>query len=473
MSDELERQLSDLSRQAPTDVPAELLADVRASAAGLRASRRRTLRNRALVAVLAVVVLTGASLTPPGRAATGWIGRLAGIGEEPSLPQVGSVQGEAVVLESGELPDGTPYEVVAKRTTAESFIEAAADSPAQADEMRENGFGEIPDSLCFQIDWPGVQTQGQGGACTTNVDIDRTAGRPFDGAVVAKPPGARNSDGPGIFIGGIGRADLADVRIVQIDRDGNEIELPSKTLTVDAESLEPVAGENPVSLFFAVLEGSVVEAGNARQAQVSAVAYDEAGERLGSTNAFPPLDCPVDPDTLLPPPPAIPEPPHPTTPQEAAEFQRAAECGAAVVSRSPPRVAMDQGSLERGPVAQPLLEAAKRLGFPLEQATHDQLASVFDEDFSGATADDVIRHRPYTPPDDTSGYSGPSRIYLARRSGSDQLVYVAQRTVNALLYPDGTRETNVDGLPRTFITIVDVASGDVLLERELPYAKRS
>jgi hypothetical protein len=476
VSDGLERAFEELRPADGAEPPAELLAEARSRGAPLRAQHRRTRRNQIGAVALAAVVLLGASLTPPGRAATGWIARVAGIGEDPSLPQVGSVQGAAVVLQSGELPDGTPFEVVAKRFNGDSFMRAAADSPEELHEMQDRGFAsDIPESVCFQVDWPGSQSSGQGGMCTSHRGSGRepeleastlfAPPRSFDGTGPGNPNAPRS--GPVIFMGFTTSDEITQVRVVQRDGEGAETELPSQLLTVDGESLETVGAPGPLSVFFAVLDEAVVAAANAREAQVTVTASDATGAELAHADAFPPLDCPVDPSVLVPEQPEIPESPHPATPEESAAMRRAFECGAAPPKS--PKVAMDQIQLERGPLPDSLSEMASNYGYSLEPANHDQLASVFSEDFSGATARDVTSKRVYHPPEPDHGYQGNFlHVYLAQDREDDRLVYVEWQDVTAVFNPDGTRNRDIDGLPKEFLRIVDVASGDDLLNTELP-----
>lgn len=83
------------------------------------------------------------ALTPPGRAATGWVADVAGFGEEPTLPQTRTVEGTARVVAEVRLADGTRYKVITKTV---------------------KGVGAA--SVCFQIDWPDLETRGKDSVCT-------------------------------------------------------------------------------------------------------------------------------------------------------------------------------------------------------------------------------------------------------------------------------------------------------------------
>lgn len=479
MSDEIEDRFAELSESVPAHPRPELITAARGEGAGLRSRRRRTMRTRIALVTATGVGLLGFSLTPPGRAATDWIAEVAGIGEEPTLPQVGSVEGSAVVLASGTLPDGTPYEVVAKRFNGESFVQGAAESEQEAQEMIDRGFGRIEESVCFQIDWPRPGGTGQGGSCTRRPYGDRGPTPGIEASWVQGVPKGANSGnsgivgsqasarlkGPAVFMGIVEDPQVAELRVVQVDREGAKTELPAQLLTVDGELLARLDGRNPVSVFFAVLDEDVVAAGNAREAQVRAIALDADGDELDRTDAFPPLDCPVDPSVLLPTLPPIPDAPSPVVTDEAEAMQRAIECGAEPVA--PSKVYMEQGPLEREPLPPRPEALAADLGMSLEPATHDELASVFAEDFTGSTAIDAVRLSPQEVPGSPAGYQGPMHIYLARDAAGDRLVYVVHRTVKALIHQDRSRERETNGLPREYLSVIDVTTGATTLEEEI------
>jgi hypothetical protein len=328
MTDAVERRISELRDRPSVPVPEPLISAARAKAGGLRSRRTRALRTRVAIAMAVALGILAMSFTPPGRAATGWIADLAGVGEPPTLRQVGSVEGSATVLASGRLSDGTPYEFVAKAINAETFAEAATNSDEKEKAMLDRpGFRNIPEMLCFQVDWPGTKPTGEGGACTTSHRTDEGNKPILETSGLWRAPGAEHSS-PAIFMGIADDQRVARVRVIQVDRDGSQTELPSQLLTVEGETLQRTGGRYPVAAFFAPLDEDVVAAGNDRQAQVSAIAYDSQGNELDRTDAYPPLDCPRDPQKLWPPEPDGPRLQHPDTPADRAAFQRVAECGA-------------------------------------------------------------------------------------------------------------------------------------------------
>jgi hypothetical protein len=182
------------------------------------------------------------------------------------------------------------------------------------------GLREVPNAVCFQVDWPSTEAKGQGGACTRMAFTGDANNPPLETSGLFRPPGRTNS-GPAIFMGMAEDPRIATVRVAQISRNGHENELSSQLLNVSGEALRRSGGRYPVSAFFGALSEEVVAAGNGRQAQVTAIAYDADGNEIDRTDAFPPLDCPRNPPELLPrpssgSPDSRPVTPRPVTPQE-------------------------------------------------------------------------------------------------------------------------------------------------------------
>jgi hypothetical protein len=459
--DELERRLRRLAADAPPP-PGELIERTR-EAAPPPEPRRGSSWSRRAIALVAGAGLIAFAFTPPGRAATDWIAGLAGVGEEPTLPQEGSVEGSATVLASGTLEDGTPYEIVVKGFTADSFIEEAADSPTEAAELRERAFGHgIEPSICVQVDWPSLRDVGAGGACTERVTTGTPRRAGFGTHGLYKPPGDAHGSG-GILLG-IVEGPAAEAEVVQTDRSGEERQLESQFIHIEGAQLEQAGGRYPVAVLVAELGRDVIKAGETRQAQVTAVVADAAGTEAESRDVFPPLDCPLNPEELLPEPQAVPPPPRPTAPNDDA--LRAMECG--LEPQPPSKLYMKQANLSRAPLAEAARADASTFGYELVPATDAELASVFAEDFKGTTALDLMSESPYPAPEGAVSIRGPVHVYLARDTGSDRLVYVVQRQVRAVGRSDGGFDRTVAGLPRQYLTIVNATSGEVLLEEELP-----
>ena len=85
-------------------------------------SRERAWPRRALALAAVALALVVALLSPPGRAASAWVGELVGIGDvggRPTLePGRFRTPGTGVVVADGSAPDGSRYEWVAYRCKA-------------------------------------------------------------------------------------------------------------------------------------------------------------------------------------------------------------------------------------------------------------------------------------------------------------------------------------------------------------------
>ncbi len=272
-------------RFAATPGPsARLLAAVRDEGPPLRARHRARIRRRAFVAVAFVAALTAASFTPPGRAATGWVARVAGFGESPTLPQVEAIPGTAVVIDSGQLSDGTPFEVVAKGVVFGQNAGPAGSSPALKRKL-----------ICFQVDWPQNQARGQGGACTDRDAAKRGGSPALETSALMSPPGAEDgeagpstgADAPGVFVGIIDHPNIAGVRMIQrSESDSTETEIPSKVVPIKGELLRRLGGGDPVRVFVSTLDESQIQAMNSDEVAIAAVAFDAQGHVLGRSQVL-------------------------------------------------------------------------------------------------------------------------------------------------------------------------------------------
>jgi hypothetical protein len=231
---------------------------------------------------------------------------------EPSVRQVDSVPDSAVVLETGKL-DGAPYEFVVKRVHE---ISNAGTGPPH----------RLPQLMCFQIDWPELQDRARGGACLS------TATPPHNNPALETSgflPGRGPSEA-GIFSGIAESPDIAQVKVVRIDRGGDRAEIASRLHLVDGAILDQVGAKYPAKAFIAPLDDATVRAASERKATVAAIAYDADGKPIDRSNAFPPLSCPKNPEVL---PHQSGGGPQPLTKVERDRVQRATECGS--VARLP------------------------------------------------------------------------------------------------------------------------------------------
>jgi hypothetical protein len=263
----------------PQPPPAELLAAVRAEGPQLGARRRARVQRRSAAVALVIATLMAASLTPPGRAATGWLAGLAGIGEEPTLPQVGSVRGSASVIENGTLSDGTPFEVVVTKVTGRSWAGASKASRENPKHLEKMAHG-IPDAVCFHVDWPGIESEGHGGDCVEGSTSRRRQHVETIGPY--QPPDA-GPTAPGIFMAIVSAPQTKAIRVMRDDDDGTVTELPSRLITLEGSQLRRLGGGSPVSVFVSPLSEANISASHEGQAIIAATALDGQGHEIGRT----------------------------------------------------------------------------------------------------------------------------------------------------------------------------------------------
>ena len=278
MPDVIDDHFKALTGRSSSDPPVALIEGSRELAGSIRATRRDARRRAVAFAASFGVVMVALSLTPPGRAATGWVARLAGVGEEPTMGQRDAVPGSAVVLDSGTLADGSSYELVAKHVTDHS-----------SDFKKPPGF-TVPDSLCFQLEFPEAHQGGAGGACGTAFRTGHY--NPVISAGVQRSPGSLPGEdgGAGLFFGILPEG-VASVEASVVDPDGFEHDLPAKLLTVDGNYLESIGGKFPVSCFLVPLDGSGATVEDPERITLNA--FDETGALVDSRGTAFPEDPPI------------------------------------------------------------------------------------------------------------------------------------------------------------------------------------
>jgi hypothetical protein len=249
---------------------------------------RRPWTASPLAIAAAALALVAFAFTPPGRAATGWVADLAGFGEEPSLEQTGSVPGRAVVITSGTLSDGTPYEVVAKKT-----LFGRGPDTAQPDDTR-------PAYLCVQVDFPSATRVGQGGHCTDGEENgsgigDESAG--FSQEPTADGGDVKGSNSPGVFVGFAEIPETASVDVEILRESGETTPVPSEMIRVEGNLLSQIGTDEPIGVFVASVDQATVKAGRLHELEVRATAKDSDGAAIGHVDATFPVDCSAAADT--------------------------------------------------------------------------------------------------------------------------------------------------------------------------------
>jgi hypothetical protein len=149
MSDRLTDALNRVDELASSEAPDALIERARAESTTLR---QRTCAGKQKWVALAAGILAlilAASFTPPGRAATEWVGDLVGVGDvggpptRPSEVRDFGPASDQIVLATGETADGVAFEIVAFR------------SDKQIVEREEQ-------TVCVNVEFPGRQSDPAG-----------------------------------------------------------------------------------------------------------------------------------------------------------------------------------------------------------------------------------------------------------------------------------------------------------------------
>jgi hypothetical protein len=216
-ADRLNERLRELPLPESTEARERTVARARADAGRIRRGAgsprldRRWLLGLASAALLVGVLL----LTPPGKAASAWVGELVGIGDvggSPTLEQrPGGVPGSEVVIDNGRAPDGTRYEWVAYACRID---------------LRDEGLPTHFRGIGLGLEWPGVKGHEGGGGCE-----EATGGPGRDVAfrshgVHILPSQFRGVEEPDLVISGSVGPTVHRVRIVYTDGDGRRQDLP-------------------------------------------------------------------------------------------------------------------------------------------------------------------------------------------------------------------------------------------------------
>jgi hypothetical protein len=237
--------------QARERVVAEARAEIEARGRGERGREKRAartgwVRERPLLGIAAAVLLViVVLLTPPGRAASAWVGDLVGIGDvggPPSQEKQGSFikRGTAVVIDNGTAPDGSRYEWVGYRCGGG---------------MHE-GTGPGFEGIGTALQWPGVKGQEGGGFC------EELQGRPSapnisSHGVHILPSQFKGVAEPGLVIEGTTGPRVHRIRVIYRDPEGEEHNLPVDFARVQGRLRKLASQPQPLGTFIAFLPGDV------------------------------------------------------------------------------------------------------------------------------------------------------------------------------------------------------------------------
>jgi hypothetical protein len=243
--DRLEKLLREIATPEAPEARERAVAEARAEAAArspvARAGRAgvRLLVGLAAAAVLVAVVL----LTPPGRAASAWVGELVGIGEvggSPTREQRGFEASEAVVIDNGRAPDGSRYEWVAYKCEVD---------------MRDEGLPERFQGIGVSFEWPGVQGPGGGGTCGERTDATERHSAFTSHGVNILPSQFKGVERPDLVVYGSTGPHVSGVRILYTDRFGEKHSLPVDFARVEGKLRELAHRSEALGTFTAFIPG--------------------------------------------------------------------------------------------------------------------------------------------------------------------------------------------------------------------------
>ena len=209
---------------------------------------RRELPRRHVTVLAAAALLAAVLITPPGRAASAWVGDLVGLGEvggPPTMQEGRSFADDrtAVVIENGTAPDGTRYEWVA--------YECSVD-------LREEGSGTKFEGIGMSLEWPGVKGHEGTGHC------EELQGRPRpepdalgSHGVHILPSQFKGVENPDLVISGTAGPGVHRVEVLYQEPDGDTRELPVDFARVDGELLELAHRPEALGTFVAFLPGEI------------------------------------------------------------------------------------------------------------------------------------------------------------------------------------------------------------------------
>ena len=210
--------IEELLREIPVSEATEARERAVAAARSEIAARRgpapapRRPRRLALRIAFASALLVAALLTPPGRAATAWVGDLVGIGDVGGKPtqkhREDQAAGPAIVVNNGFAPDGSRYEWVVYHCRMD---------------MRKEGLPGVVDGYGVDFEWPGRAGDGGAGGSTCDDRSGRDDGRAAlfqEFGTQILPSQFKGSAEPDLVVSGVTGRRVHGVRIVYVDASG-------------------------------------------------------------------------------------------------------------------------------------------------------------------------------------------------------------------------------------------------------------
>ena len=225
----------------------EARAEIEARGVGEHPVRRGMLRQHPLLGLAAAVVLVVVLLlTPPGRAASAWVGELVGIGDvggPPSQERQGRFirPGTAIVIDNGVAPDGSRYEWVGYRC---------------GENLRSEGIDAKFEGIGVALQWPKVRGNEGGGYC------EELQGRPHAPAFTSQgvhilPSQFKGVAKPDLVIEGTTGPRVHRIRVVYQDGEGRRHDLPVDFARVEGRLRRLASQPEALGTFVAFLPGDV------------------------------------------------------------------------------------------------------------------------------------------------------------------------------------------------------------------------
>jgi hypothetical protein len=178
-------------------------------------------RVRSWLGSIGLGLLIGFAFTQPGRAVTGDLGRLVGIGDEPTVRDYGEVKVKSLVIGTAHTPTGSEVNIVASRPV----------KPKRGD-------------LCFSLDIP--LTRAAFGPCFTGSSFATAQATGVAPAGISLTPPEFAPAGT-LVLSGVVRSDVSSVTVSYLDADGERQTVPVDFAALSEEQAQALGASHPGS----------------------------------------------------------------------------------------------------------------------------------------------------------------------------------------------------------------------------------
>jgi hypothetical protein len=245
--DRLNEQLRELPTPPSSEARERTVALARAEAERIdREQHSPGFDRRWLLGFAAALLLVGVLLlTPPGKAASAWVGELVGIGDvggSPTLKErLGGERGSAVVIDNGSAPDGSRYEWVAYGCMID---------------LRKEGLPGRFRGIGLSLEWPGIERQEGGGVCEEATPEPKRDIVLSSHGVQIVPSQFKGVDEPDLVISGSVGPTVHRMRVVYTDANGQRHDLPVDFARVGARLQQLAGRRQAIGTFTAFVPGA-------------------------------------------------------------------------------------------------------------------------------------------------------------------------------------------------------------------------